>query len=76
VGGIPDAVADGLTGLLVPPGDAGALAGALLAVLGDPALAARMGAAGRARVGERFEARAMAASIEREYLALLGEERC
>jgi glycosyltransferase involved in cell wall biosynthesis len=53
-GGIPDAVEDGLTGRLVPPGDARALADALAAVLGDAALRARMGEAGRRRFLERF----------------------
>ncbi len=73
VGGIPDVVDDGVTGLLVPPGDGPALTRALETMLTDGALAARMGAAGRARVDERFGARAMAASIEKVYLDLLGE---
>jgi rhamnosyl/mannosyltransferase len=47
VGGIPDLVEDGVSGLLVPPGDAGALADALVRVLLDRALAERLGAAGR-----------------------------
>ena len=50
VGGIPDVVADGETGLLVSPGDAGALAGALERVLSDRALAERLGAEARVRV--------------------------
>ncbi len=44
VGGIPDLVADGESGLLVPPGEPEALAEALVRVLGDPELAARLGA--------------------------------
>jgi alpha-maltose-1-phosphate synthase len=52
-GGIPEVVADGQTGLLVPPGDPAALAAAVNALLRDPARAAAMGAVGRARaVGE------------------------
>lgn len=43
VGGIPDLVGDGVNGMLVPPGDAQALAEALVAVLGDPTLARRLG---------------------------------
>ena len=50
VGGIPDLVEDGENGLLVPPGNAPALADALVRVLSDPALAERLGAAGRAAV--------------------------
>ena len=48
VGGIPDLVEDGETGLLVPPEDAAALADALVRVLSDRALAERLGAAARA----------------------------
>jgi phosphatidylinositol alpha-1,6-mannosyltransferase len=48
-GGIPDAVAEGVSGLLVPPRDPQALAEAVLRLLDDEALAMRMGAAGRAR---------------------------
>jgi glycosyltransferase involved in cell wall biosynthesis len=48
-GGIPDVVEDGVTGLLVPPGDADALAAALVSVLGDRETAARLGAAARRR---------------------------
>jgi glycosyltransferase involved in cell wall biosynthesis len=50
VGGIPDVVADGETGVLVPPGDVDALAAALVRVLSDRALAERLGAEGRRRV--------------------------
>ena len=50
VGGIPDVVANDETGLLVPPGDARALAGALTRVLSDRAHAERMGAEARIRV--------------------------
>ena len=47
---VPEIVRDGETGLLVPPGDPVALAGALERLLGDPARARAMGARGRARV--------------------------
>jgi len=47
VGGLPDAIVDGETGLLVPPGDVPALRAALDRLLGDAALRARLGAAAR-----------------------------
>jgi rhamnosyl/mannosyltransferase len=51
VGGIPDIVDDGRTGLLVPPGDVDALADALVRVLSDRTLAERLGAAAHGAVG-------------------------
>jgi len=54
VGGIPDVVVDGETGLLVPPDDPDRLAAALYDLLADPARAARYGAAGRRRVEEQL----------------------
>jgi glycosyltransferase involved in cell wall biosynthesis len=50
--GIRSAISDGVEGLLVPPGDAPALAAALAKLAADPALRARLGAAGRARFDE------------------------
>lgn len=50
VGGIPDIVEDGKTGILVPPGDAPALADAIVRVLSDRALAEGLGAAARAAI--------------------------
>jgi glycosyltransferase involved in cell wall biosynthesis len=55
-GGLPEAVADGETGLLVPPGDASALADAVLALIADPTRRAALGRAGRARVEAHFDA--------------------
>lgn len=54
VGGLPDIVEDGVTGLLVPPGDAKALAEALASLLGDPRKAEALGRAGRARWENEF----------------------
>ncbi len=51
---IPEIVSDGETGVLVPPRDVAALARALTDLLGDPVRARLLGAAGRARVAERF----------------------
>ncbi|HEY4411410.1 MAG TPA: glycosyltransferase [Gaiellaceae bacterium] len=62
VGGTPELVVDGETGILVPPGSVDALADALQALLDDPARAARMGEAGRDRVLATFSA---AATVER-----------
>lgn len=54
VDGVPEAVVDGETGLLVPSRDTGAMAAALLRVVDSADLRTRMGAAGRARVTEAF----------------------
>ncbi|HET6811526.1 MAG TPA: glycosyltransferase family 4 protein [Acidimicrobiales bacterium] len=73
-GALPEVVGrDGETGLLVPPGDPDALAGALVRALGDPDLRRRLGAAGRARVLERFTWRACAEGCVENYYALLEE---
>ena len=53
-GGLPDAVQDGVTGILVDPQDLGAAAEAIVSLLGDPERARRMGAAGRAAVLDHF----------------------
>jgi glycosyltransferase involved in cell wall biosynthesis len=58
-GGMPEVVADAQTGLLVPPRDHGAMAEALIRLLTDAPLRSRMGAAGLARVRERFSAERM-----------------
>ena len=54
IGGIPEIIEDGVSGLLVPSGDAAALAAALMR-LRDPAMRARLGAAARERVALRFD---------------------
>jgi starch synthase len=60
VGGIPEVVDDGRTGLLVPPSDPAALAAAINRLLDDPDLARRMGIAGRERAVAHFSWRAIA----------------
>jgi glycosyltransferase involved in cell wall biosynthesis len=52
--GIAELIADGRTGVLVPPGDPRALAAALAALIGDPTRRARLAAAGEARVRQEF----------------------
>jgi colanic acid/amylovoran biosynthesis glycosyltransferase len=54
VGGVSELVDDGITGLLVPPGDAAAFAAALEVLLRDPALGRRLGADARRKVEARF----------------------
>ena len=71
VGGVPELVADGRTGLLFPAGDDAWLARALDQLLADPARARSLGAAGRALVRERYDTRVMAATYLRHYRALL-----
>ncbi len=68
VGGIPELVEDGTSGLLVPPGDPAALADAILAVT-DPATRDRL-AAGAAARGEQVGGRAAIARLDELYLEL------
>jgi glycosyltransferase involved in cell wall biosynthesis len=67
VGGIPDMVEDGTTGLLVQPGDVTALASAIDRLLSDPDLRTRMGVAGRQRWGREFEIGRMISRVESLY---------
>ena len=59
-GGLPEAVVDGTTGMLVPPEDTDALAAALGTLIGDPGLRRRMGAAGQHRMQKEFSIATMA----------------
>jgi glycosyltransferase involved in cell wall biosynthesis len=69
LGGISDIVRDGETGLLVPPADPAALAAALERLTRDPALAARLGEAGRKHVATAFGWPAIMAQWEECYAA-------
>ena len=71
IGGIPDIVADGETGLLVPPGDAAALAAALQRLAGDAGLRARLGSTGREHVRSQFSWARIVAQWEECYAAAL-----
>jgi len=66
VGGIPESLRDGIEGVLVPPGDAPALASAIERCLADAGLRARLGAAGQARAAQ-FSTLAMASGTESIY---------
>jgi alpha-maltose-1-phosphate synthase len=70
VGGIPEVVADGETGLLVPVGDEAALASAVNVLIRDPARAAEFGARGRQRAAAEFSWDRIAAQTAELYAEL------
>ena len=74
VGGTPEAVEDGVTGLLVPPRDPKALAEAIIALLQDRERAEAMGRAGRERVERYFSAERMVQETEALYEELIREK--
>jgi sugar transferase (PEP-CTERM/EpsH1 system associated) len=74
VGGLPEVVEDGTTGLLVPPADPAALAEAMAALWDDPDRRDRMGRAGRRRAADRFDVRRMVAQYESLYREGAGGE--
>lgn len=82
VGGLPEVVADGETGLLVPPDDPPALAEGLLSLLQSPSLRRQMGANGRRRIEQRLSIVAVADELTRLYETLTpsagvaGDRRC
>lgn len=71
VGGTPEALSDGECGLLVPPGDAAALATGVARLLNDPTLAARLGHAARQRIANEFSVDRMVRATEQLYVDLL-----
>lgn len=71
VGGTREAVVDGETGFLFPPGSVAALAQHVLTLAGDPALAQRMGQHGLARVKQSFTLQRMADETAAVYQQLL-----
>ncbi len=74
VGGLPEIVADGVTGLVVPSADAEALADAIVALAGDLTRAAAMGRAGRERALAEFTPERCVERIEGLYARALGLE--
>jgi L-malate glycosyltransferase len=71
VGGTPEAVSDGVTGILVPPADSGALADAIVHLLTNRQLAAQLGHAARERIADHFSVRRMVRATEDLYTDLL-----
>lgn len=72
VGGTPELVEDGVTGVLVPPGDPERLADALGALLGSPGRRGSMGVAARERVRTRFSVGAASGRVLDVYRDVLG----
>jgi len=70
--GIPEAVEDGVSGLLVPEGDAGALAAGLAALLGAEDRRRTMGAAARRLAAQRFDRARLTETLERIYDEVAG----
>lgn len=62
-GGVPEIIEHGISGLLVPPKNPEAIADALERIATEPGLAERLGAAGRARIVDRFDSRIGAADV-------------
>jgi len=71
VGGIPELVTDRHTGILVPPGNPGALARAVIDLFNEPDRRRRLGDAGGAEVGARWSSTAMADQIRAIYREVL-----
>jgi starch synthase len=75
VGGIPEVVADGETGLLVPPDDPAALAESINALTRDPDRARAMGAAGRERAATLFDWGRIAQQTAELYRSVVAAHR-
>ncbi|MBI2339327.1 MAG: glycosyltransferase family 4 protein [Deltaproteobacteria bacterium] len=73
VGGIPEVVSDGETGILVPPGDVVSLAGAIRTLYDSPELRKTMGNNGRDRVIKKFSLQISVMNMERLFLGLIEE---
>jgi glycosyltransferase involved in cell wall biosynthesis len=74
VGGTPEALVDGVNGLLVEPGDAGAIATAVGCLLDDRALAARLGRTARECIAHKFSVERMVQATEHLYANLLARK--
>jgi glycosyltransferase involved in cell wall biosynthesis len=72
-GGVPELIEDGVSGLIVPPADATALADSICTLLDDPGLRRRLGAAARQRVEERFSVAKVVPEMLGVYRLVSGE---
>jgi glycosyltransferase involved in cell wall biosynthesis len=75
VGGTPEALVDGVSGLLVAPGNSGALAAAIARLLDDRQLADGLGRTARTVIEDRFSVERMVQSTEQLYLELLARKQ-
>ena len=75
VGGVPEVVEDGESGVLVPPGDAQALAVAMQSMLENPRLRTSMGRAAARRAMEHFDLKVMTEAYEELYRATVAKSR-
>lgn len=73
VGGIPEVVADGRSGILVPPRNTTALLNAMVKLLENPALAAEMGQTGRQAVIDKFDLYLKVREVEKIYFELMDQ---
>ena len=74
-GGLPEVVAQGATGVLVPPGDVESLAVAVISLLQDHVRREQMGFCGRARAREQFSLQTSVAKMEALYAEVLGAQK-
>ena len=75
VGGIPEIIEDGVNGLLIPPEDPQALAGAVLRLLDDQAYADRLGKKAQELIGEKYTAGQMAEQVYQVYLKMFEKKK-
>lgn len=75
VGGVPDAISDGVNGFLVPPGDAAAVARAISRLFDDPSLGRTLGDAAARTAEERFSIDGVARRVGEAYLALYARKQ-
>lgn len=74
-GGLPEVVAQGETGLLIPPGDVESLAATVVSLLQDDSRREQMGRCGRTRAQERFSLDASVMHMEELYDELLAVQK-